>query len=86
MNPTEVLLKKFDFRKENGTCFVPECNNNATHKIIMREVNLRLKNEKDLAEIKLCEEHTPMIKAIARDLNEKFAGNFIVYRFEMKPI
>ena len=86
MNPIEMLLKNFDFRKENGTCFSPECKNNATHKIVMKEVNLRQKNEKDLAEIKLCEEHTPMIETITRELNEKLAGNFIVYRFEMKPI
>jgi len=86
MNPTEELLKNFDFRKENGTCFAPECKNEATHKIIIKEVNLRLKSEKELAEVKLCENHTPMIKSITKDLNEELAGNFIVFRFEMKPI
>ncbi|MBR9682093.1 MAG: hypothetical protein GOV02_00270 [Candidatus Aenigmarchaeota archaeon] len=86
MNPIEHLLKKFNFRKENGTCFSTECNNEATHKIVVKEVNLRLKTEKELAEIKLCEEHTPMIKTITRELNEELSGNFIVYRFEMKPI
>ena len=86
MNPVEMLLKEFNFQKCNGTCFVHGCEKESTHRVIFNEENLRLKTKKELAEVRLCEAHTPLTKNVSKKMNEQMSKNFVVFRFEMKPV
>lgn len=81
----EILSKKLDFGKNNGTCNHPECKNHANFSFLFKEKNLKLKSVKELAEVKLCQEHIDLANKVFTQI-EKNKGNYITFEMSKKKL
>ena len=79
MSLVEKLVKYFDFQKDKG-CNIKNCNNNTFKTIVLKEIELKKQNIRDIAKINLCEEHYKEFGNILKDLNKESGKNFKVIR------
>ncbi|MBU5574907.1 MAG: hypothetical protein QXF15_01905 [Candidatus Aenigmatarchaeota archaeon] len=84
MEDIEFLLKIFDFRKDVNICSFKNCKNKYFDSFIITKTNIKKQIKKDLAEVKICENHLKEKGKLINILNEKFAKDFWIYSIKIK--
>ncbi len=71
----EVLVRYFDFRKDENLCNVLDCENYYYHELTFHEFDLRASKERELAKVRICKEHENLVRKLLKKMNKHSIKN-----------